>query len=189
MPRRLESMPSTQQIVDPATGIINSEWYDFLEEVVFGRSENSLGTLLSGVNTAKAEVSGIIEGASEQAEEGLASDFTVTADATNAVGNGTGTVNTSAVTISVSGGTAPYSIAWANVGLSNFTANSVSSLSADGDFSATFSRNVDVGESYSGIAQLTVTDSAGSPQTAQININLNVFDLSLSSPDGIGGRF
>ncbi len=57
MSDKLEGMPSSQRIVDPETGIIDPEWYDFFEELVFGKSDRSVGTILSGLNQAQSDIS------------------------------------------------------------------------------------------------------------------------------------
>lgn len=183
MASRIDAMP-TGPVVNPATGEMELEWRDFFEEVVFGQSENSIGTILSGVETAQAQVDGITEGSQENASEGLASEFTVTPSQTNLVKSGFGSnVSTDAITVSISGGTPPYSIAYASVGLAPFTSNGPASLGADGDISVFWSRTVADDRFYSGQQKITVTDSAGSPMTSEALVSVSMFDPSI---DGIG---
>lgn len=183
MTTRIDAMP-TGRVVNPVTGEMELEWRDFFEEVVFGESENSIGTILSGVQAAQAEVDGITEGSQENASDGLSSDFTVTPSDTNLVQAGAGTnISTAAITVSISGGVAPYTIAYASVGLAPFTANGPASLGADGDISVFWSRDVANDKSYSGQQKITVTDSTGSPLTSEALVSVSMYDPSI---DGIG---
>lgn len=183
MANRIDAMP-TGRVVDPVTGEMELEWRDFFEEVVFGQSENSIGTILSGVEAAQAEVDGITEGSQENASDGLANEFTVTPSKTSLVKAGFGPgVSTEAITVSISGGVAPYSIAYTSVGLAPFSANGPASLGADGDISVFWFRDVADDTFYSGQQKITVTDSTGSPMTSEAVVSVSMYDPSIT---GIG---
>ena len=174
--------------MDPATGQMTAEFRDWLEEAWFGASENAVGTVLSGLAAAQAQVAGIDEANAEAASEGLSSDFTVTVDPSSLSTIGSGLQTSSAITVNVSGGTAPYSMAWAKTGgVAVDSVTSPSSLGADGSFEATFTKTVAAGGYTTSYYKVTVTDSAGSPLVSEKTVTLIFVDTSLGlSAEDIG---
>ncbi len=134
MSDKLEGMPSTQRIVDPETGIIDPEWYDFFEELVFGNSSKSVGTILSGFNGlvagTKPVTDVLIDGRGSLNAIQDVQDTNITNAATSS-GSFAATVDPTyatdvngsktSVTVTPSGGTAPYSYSYS---VSSFTADS-----------------------------------------------------------------
>lgn len=182
---RIDNLP-IGPIVD-ADGNPTAEFRDWLEELTFGTSENSIGTVLSGQATTQAQVDGLNAAAQEEASEDVTADFVISADVTTVSKSGSpGALTTDQVTITVSGGTAPYSIAWERSGgVSVDSVTSPASLGADGSFQASFTKTISAGEFLTSYQRVTVTDSAGVPLTAQLVITATFLDLSFDG-SGIG---
>ena len=92
--------------------------------------------------------------------------------------NGAGTATTASVSVTAAGGTSPYTYDWTNES-GTVTFSNQHQVTA-GATSTTFSRSMTSGEIASGNALCTVTDSAGSPQTANVpvvwSMNSNVLN-------------
>ena len=174
----IETPDPQQAWIDPETGKPTLYFFALIEELLAGTSTNSIGTILSGQNTTQAQVDGIVTGDQEQAEENLVTDITVTASPDNVSGSGIGTVTSGSATISVSGGTPPYSISWAATNGVTLPANSVSSLGAEGDFRVTFERALTPGQWLFSNQKVTITDSAGSPLTGEAVVNVTLVENS-----------
>ena len=99
-----------------------------------------------------------------QAMTASASPTTLTKQATSS-----GTFTTSSTTVTPSGGTSPYTYAWAKVSGDTFTITSSTSAST------TFSTSgLNEGDSISGTYRCTVTDSTGgTPLTATADVSVN----------------
>lgn len=108
--------------------------------------------------------------------------MSTTPDLTASVSPGsldTETVNSSAtsasVTVTASGGTPPYTYAWTRVsGASTITANSATAATTT--FSCT---GLDPSEVNEAVFRCTVTDSAGSPNTATVDVSVRFERLGL----------
>lgn len=187
MTDKLEGMPSSEVIVDPATGRITPEWRDWFEELVFGSSSRSVGTILSGVNAIKAgEVvlqdviladrgSLVADQQTQDSNAGSANEFTATVSPSVLSSVGTGTVTTTSATVSVSGGTAPYAITYNST--SGITASGASSLPADGSFAVTWSGNPSGGV-IGGVQNIHIEDNAGTPLEANVYVTVTIRDSS-----------
>ena len=187
MAETIEAPDPHQPWIDPQTGKPTMYFFSLMEELITGDSTNSIGTVLSGIRTAQAEVNGITEGAGEEASADLMADFTVTVDPTSVYKEGVGPgITTDAVTVSISGGTPPYNVSYESVGLAPFTATGPSSLGADGDISVFWARDVSDLTFYSGQEKITVTDSAGSPLMAEVVVPVSMLDPAIFNTDGIG---
>jgi hypothetical protein len=184
---KIDNMP-IGPIVDPQTGEMSIAFRNWLEEAWFGASENAVGTVLSGLAAAQAQVAGIDEANAEAASEGLSSDFTVTVSPETVSTVGAGAQTSQAVTVNVSGGTAPYAIVWTKTGgVAVDTVTSPSSLGADGSFEATFTKTVAASGYTTSYYKVTVTDSAGSPLVSEKTVTLIFVDTSLGlTADDIG---
>ncbi|MEL7445567.1 MAG: hypothetical protein AAGK02_07115 [Pseudomonadota bacterium] len=196
MTDRLRGMP-TGRMVDPETGAVEQEWFDFLEELVFGQSELSVGTVLSGVNAAQAaadsadaKVTGIENGTravtdilvsgrglltaeqdaqSENINDVASGGVTVSMSPTFAHDDisGAGTGTTNSVTASATGGTGPYTYAWSKVSGDTFTVNGPSAASTS------FSATVSAGETKSAVYKVTATDSLTATGSAQVSVSIS----------------
>jgi len=158
---------------DPATGNPTQPFRAAFEELLAGRSTNSIGTVVSGVNAVKQAS---IEEAAADAENESAPDtaITVTASPSSVTKASASSGNTTSqdVTISISGGTEPYTIAWSTVSGYAFTNNSPTSLALDGDITVAFT--APAGD-RSGAQKITVTDSAGTPVVQTLTLSVNFF--------------
>lgn len=196
MADKLEGMPSSEVLVDPETGRITQEWRDWLEELVFGKSDRSVGTILSGLNSTTAKTDAIVAGTQEltnvvikdrgslvteqDAQNTTATaDFSATPDKVALFGSGSsGTLESDAATITVSGGTAPYTLSASLVSGDTFTAVfSPTSLASDGSFTVKFQKAWVANAFFAGVQKVTVTDSAGSPLTAEVNLSVSLWDV------------
>ena len=159
---------------DPATGNPTQPFRAAFEELLAGRSTNSIGTVVSGVNAVKQAS---IEEAAADAENESAPDtaITVTASPSSVTKASASSGNTTSqnVTISISGGTEPYTIAWSTVSGHAFTNNSPTSLALDGDITVAFTSTLP--GDRSGAQKITVTDSAGTPVVQTLTLSVNFF--------------
>ena len=167
-----------RQWIDMTTGQLTLEAVKYLDDLDNGASNsvNSVGTLLSGVNTVQQ---GILNGTQPLADVLITGVGSVTSvvDAQNTnIGTvtgaasggslvattsragvfgsrtGAGSVTTATVTVTASGGTGPYTYAWANVSGDIFT------VTAPTGATTAFQTTLTVGEDKSGIYRCTVTD-------------------------------
>lgn len=176
----IDAPDPNQAWIDPATGKPTMYFFTLLEDLLAGSSTNSIGTVLSGQTATDAQVAGIEEANAEAASDGISSDFTVTLSAEAISTVGAGEQTSDALTVSVSGGTAPYTIAWEKSGgVSIDSVSSPSSLVADGSFDATFTKTVAAGGYTTSYYKVTVTDSAGSPLVSEKIVTLIFVDTSL----------
>ncbi|MCR9194901.1 MAG: hypothetical protein NXH88_09230 [Hyphomonas sp.] len=180
-----------------------SEWYDFFEELVFGSSDRSVGTILSGLNTTTARTNGLIAGtqevadvlitdrgslnAAQDAQDGnittaSQSDGGFTASASpssaNNISAGSGSKTTGSVTVTPVGGVTPYTYAWTKKSGDDIPADSASAATT------TFTGSVTTGEYKFAVYTCTVTDSTGgTPLTTTVDVGVSIGDNSVS---GIG---
>ncbi len=203
MADKLQGMPSTMQMVDPKTGEVREEWFDFLEELVFGSSERSVGTILSGLNSTTAKADGLIAGTQtvadvlitgrgslvteQNAQDGNIASAGVSGGGFIAVASpafvskldslGAGLKTTDGTTVTPSGGVAPYTYAW--------TKKSGDTIAPDSAAAATttFTATVTDQQIKSAVYTCTVTDSTGGTAlTTTVDVSISIGDIS-----GIGG--
>ena len=199
MSDKLDGMPSSKVVVDPATGEIVAEWFDFFEELVFGTSDRSVGTILSGLNNTTAKADGLIAGtqpvsdllienrgslvAEQDAQDGTITSagasgggFTATASPTFVSkfdSLGAGSKTTDSTTVTPSGGVAPYTYAWAKKSGDTIAPNSAAAATT------TFTGTVTAGQFKSGVYTCTVTDSTGgTPLTTTVDVSVSIGDIS-----------
>lgn len=186
---RIDNLPQ-EPWFDAATGNPTQEFRDWIEEVVFGTSDNSINTVLSGQNgiiagtTPLSDV--LIDGRGSLVAEQDAQtdninntaasggDLSAMADPSYAFNiSGTGTVVSSSVTVTASGGTPSYSYAWTKV-----SGDDISVVSASSDTTTFQATGVTSGEIRTAVFRCTVTDSAGSPATTTVDVSVTLGDAS-----------
>jgi hypothetical protein len=176
--------------VDLQTGELTMEAVRFLNDLDNG-GENSIGTILAGVNAVTATTTAIVNGTQPladvlitgvgsvtnaietQAANNAATSVAASAGALTAYPDvafvsggrtGAGSVTTDAVTITAAGGTAPYTYAWASFeGV--FAADSATAATT------TFTRALTNGQSVSTIQRCTVTDDAAATFTVDVTVS------------------
>lgn len=180
-----------RQWVDPATGQLTMDAIRYLNDLDNG-GENSIGTLLAGVNTVTATAAGIIDGTvaidptitgrgsltDELDSTGANLASTATAASAGALAasvsptyaygtNAPGTVTSNTVTVTASGGTAPYTYAWAKKsGLLTITADSATSAAT------TFSASLVASQIREHIWTCTITDNVAATTTVDVPVRL-----------------
>ena len=185
------------KIVD-ADGRPTLDFLKFMDDLLYGTGADSIGTLLSGQNTTSSQVTGLIAGTQPVADvlisgsgslvEAQASqDANVLAiggsgggalyaySSKSTVGGtrvGAGSVTSASVTITASGGTAPYTYSWAKKSGDAITATAASSATT------AFNGTVGVGETITAVFTCTVTDSAGSPATFDVDVGVGLSETS-----------
>jgi hypothetical protein len=103
------------------------------------------------------------------------SSFAASASPASVNGHGNGSATTANVTITPTGGTAPYFHAWTLISHSNATNPTIgSAAAATTSFTQT---NIGAGEVDTATFRDTITDSAGNSTT--VNVNTTFFDTSL----------
>ena len=151
-------------------------------------NETNIGSLNSGVAQVRADAAAA-QSTANAANQGVADvqaavvdvsgggtvTFSATVDPFNAFGGqvGTGAVTTNAVTVSVSGGTGPFTYLWTYVsGYAGFTANT------DTLATTTFSGTLTLpGQDRTGVWRCTVTDTFDS-STVSVPVGVNISELS-----------
>lgn len=104
----------------------------------------------------------------------------VSPTSTTATITGAGTATTPSITVSPTGGTTPYTYSWSNVS----TTPNVVVFSNPTGASTTFHQTLTNGQSLSGIAKITVTDSTPiTPQVVTKNVN---WSLNSNTISGLG---
>lgn len=83
-----------------------------------------------------------------------------------------GTATTNTVTVTASGGTSPYTYAWTKKSGDTLTVNSPTSNAT------TFSGTPGAGNAFISTYTCTITDSAGSPATFDVDIAITITDIS-----------
>lgn len=106
-----------------------------------------------------------------------ASSFTATPSDTDAVGLGIATATTGNVTVTPSGGTAPYTYVWTRVSSSHPTTNPTATSPAAAT-TAFMQTNMTPSENYTSLWLCTVTDSAVPANTATCNVTAVFVDLT-----------
>ena len=186
-----------RQWVNMQTGEITLEALRYLDDLENGQDADnpSIGTILAGVNAVQATTTAIVEGtqpladvlitgvgsvsgaldiqasninsASQAASAGAlaATINTYTASGERA---GPGSVTTNSVTVTPSGGTGPYTYAWANVEGDTATVNSPTSATTTFTHTLTL-----VSPTKSGQYECTVTDAAAA--TFRVYVNVSAF--------------
>lgn len=168
MPRR---PPTESRLVDPKTGIIEPAWLDYFKDGA-STSETDIGSLLSGVAQAQATAEAAqaaADGAQQAAQDVGANSLTfyITLDQTSLFQlDNPGSVVTDAVTVTPTGGTAPYTYAWTQV--SGDPINIVSPTSA----TTTFQQNLGPSEIATGVFRITVTDNAALERSLSLGVTL-----------------
>jgi hypothetical protein len=185
------------QFVDIATGQLTMEAIRYLNDLDNGASDSirSVGTILAGVNqTTQA----IIDGTQPLADvviDGLGSvtgvvgaQNTNIATATNTASggalvatvnrssvfgsrSGAGTATTNSVTVTASGGTGPYTYAWANVTGDAFTVTSPTAATT------TFSIVLSLDDYRTAEYRCTVTDSLAA--TYAVDVSVAALELTI----------
>ena len=186
------------KIVD-ADGRPTLDFLTFMDDLIYGTAPDSIGTLLSGRNTDSAQITGIIAGTvaidplidsrGRLSEELDATNANIASTASSAsagaltasispvyayastTGGASGTTNS--VTVTAAGGTPPYTYAWTKKSGDTVTVNSPTAATT------TFSGAVGVvGGFLSAVYTCTVTDSAGSPATFTVDVNVTINDFT-----------
>jgi hypothetical protein len=142
-------------------------------------TETNIGSVNSGVAQARADAAAAqatansaSQSAADVADSALA--FSASVNPFYVIGTifGTGAVTTDAATVSVSGGTGPYTYAWAYVsGYASFTTNSPTSATTTWTGTITLP-----GQDRSAVYRCTVTDSLAA--TASITIGVSISEIS-----------
>lgn len=192
MPRKIPT-----KWVDVATGELTMEALRYLDDLENGADGTSINTLLSGINTVSATASGIISGSvaidptitgrgslSEELDATGSNIATTAASAsagalaasvspTYAFGlSGAGSVVSSTVTVTASGGTAPYTYAWTKKsGLGSVVATDATSAAT------TFSETLTAGQFRTTIWTCTVTDDVAATTTVDVSVTLDCLGI------------
>lgn len=106
-----------------------------------------------------------------------ASTFSASPDSIATAGFGVGTATTGTITVTPSGGTAPYSHAWTLIEASHGSTNPTATLPAS-DVTAFQQTNMDPGEIYSSTWRDTVTDSSVPALAASVDVTANFADTT-----------
>lgn len=157
-----------------SNGRLSQEWYKYFTGGVSYTQNVNSG--VSEARAAAAQAQATANAATQAAVDVAVATlpFTASANSYYALGAqvGTGTLTTDAVTVTPSGGTGPYTYAWAYVsGYASFTTNSPTSATTD--WTGTLSTP---GQERSATYRCTVTDSLAA--TATITVGVSIVELS-----------
>jgi len=189
------------KIVD-ADGRPTLDFIAWADDLIYGTAADSIGTLLSGRNADSAKITGIIAGtqpladvtiqgvgsvtAQQEAQDATFNAFatliggggalTAYADRSGVGGTrvGVGMVTSNfPIVITASGGTAPYTYAWTKRSGDAISAITPSSNSTY--FNATIT---ELGQTLTATFRCTVTDSAGSPATFDVDVAVGLSEIT-----------
>jgi hypothetical protein len=186
-----------KQWVDMTTGQLTLQAIEYLNDLDNGASNsiNSVGTILSGVNTTQqaiiagtqpltdvlitsvGSVSGTLTTQNQNvatvtgAASGGALVATLNRSAVTGNRSGAGTVTTGTVTVTASGGTGPYTYAWTNVSGDTFTPTIPTGATT------AFSITVAVDDVKTAQYRCTVTDSVAA--TYAVDVSVTAFELTI----------
>jgi hypothetical protein len=96
--------------------------------------------------------------------------------------SGAGSVTTASVTLTISGGTSPYTVDWDTYSGDVFAAGNDPESGVTSTHTTDFSITITSGQYAYGTMQATVTDSAGTPNTTTINVVCTASDTSGIAP-------
>lgn len=153
-----------------ADGTVSKPWLDFFNANNID-SETDIGSVLSGLRLAEADISvaqATANGASQAAQDAPNNSFVVAISPAVAeiISAGFGPLTTNSVTVTPSGGTAPYTYAWSFVSGDTVTINSPTSATT------TFTGDP-VGYSVlSSVYRCTVTDNAAADASVTVGISI-----------------
>jgi len=179
-----------KQWVDMATGQLTLQAIEYLNDLDNGASNsiNSVGTILSGVNavqqgildgtqpltdvyvTGLGPITGVVDAqnANISTVTGAAGGgaLVATTNKSSVAGTrvGAGSVTTALVTVTASGGTGPYTYAWANVSGDTFTPTLPTAAAT------AFTITVTLGETASAVYRCTVTDDVAATYTVDVGV-------------------
>lgn len=181
--------------MDPQTGQMTATFRTWLEELVFGTSENSVGAILSGQASIIAGTQPLADVliadrgsliAEQDAQSGNISSAAVSGDLTASASPtfvskldslGAGSKTTDSTTVTPSGGVAPYTYSWAKKSGDTIAPDSASAATT------TFTGTVTAGAFASAVYTCTVTDSTGGTAlTTTVDVSISIGDIS-----GFGG--
>lgn len=167
--------PKPPPITEPVTdkdGRLSQAWYKyFTGGVSYSQNVNSG---VSEALAAAAAAQATANAASQTAQDTQSNAFTVTVDSPYAVvlSSSTGTLTTTQVSVTPSGGTAPYTYAWAKVTGDTVSINAPTAATTD--FSGTPASN----ETLAGEYRCTVTDNAAA--TASITVGVSIGNILIT---------
>jgi len=157
--------PVATPIVD-SDGRLTQAWYRYLTGGV-SYSDN-INSGVSQALAAAAAAQATASAASQTAQAAQSNAFTVTVDTPTAeiISTATGTLVTNSVTVTASGGTAPYTYAWARV------SGDVVTITSSTAASTTFSGAPAINETLTGEYRCTVTDNVAATATITVGVTI-----------------
>lgn len=173
MARAPNPPPLSVPLVDKE-GRLTTEWYKYLTGgVAYSKNVNSgVAQARADAAAAQATANAASQAAIDTADAALA--FSASVNPFSVIGTilGTGAVTTDSATVTPSGGTGPYTYAWAYVsGYASFTTNSPTSATTTWTGSITLP-----GQDRSAVYRCTVTDSLAA--TASVTIGVSISEIS-----------
>lgn len=171
MARAPKPPPITEPVVDK-DGRLSQAWYKYFTGGVSFSSNINSG--VSQALAAAAAAQATANAASQTAQDAQSNDFTVMVDSPTAsiLSTSTGALTTNQVTVTPSGGTAPYTYAWAKVSGDTVTINAATAATTD--FTGTPATN----ETLAGEYRCTVTDNVAA--TASITVGVSIGNILIT---------
>jgi hypothetical protein len=162
-------------------GRLTNEWYKYLTGGVSFTTNVNSGVAAAALAAEQARADAAAAQATADAAAQAATDvadaaltFTLSANRSGVFGSrlGTGSVTTNSVTVTASGGTGPYTYAWAYVsGDAVFTAGSPTAVTTT--FSGTITS---LGQDFTAVWRCTATDSLAA--TASTTVGVSIAEIS-----------
>ena len=175
MTRRTPTIPPISTPLVNEDGRLNQAWYQFLSgERGYSTNVNRAAAQAAAQAVAAQAAATAAAITAQNASNGVVNAFVVTADTSSvfAYSGLVGVLTTDAVTVTASGGTAPYTYAWSKVSGDTVTIDSPAAAST------TFSGDPGLNGTLSGQYQCTVTDAAA--QTGSVTIGVTIINSLIS---------
>ena len=183
--RREPKLPPIETPLMDASGKMSPAWYRYLQgergytdnvnsgvTAAAAAAAEARATAVSAQTTADAATQGVADVQAGVATGSITFSAAVSPASATGTRSGSGSVTTNSVTVTITGGTGPFTIAWARAsGDLGFTADSPASLTT------TFTGSIAAGQDRNSVWRGTVTDTFDA-SSVSVTVGVSISDIS-----------